>query len=402
MPLPDELRESLALWLRLTLTPGISAGTVRALLARFGLPEDIFAAGRTRLATALDARRAHALLADDEERAARAAAALRWADEGDDHQLLAIDDVRYPRALLSTADPPVLLYVLGSPAALSGDLLAIVGARQATPAGAANAHAWARYLSDEGLTVVSGLAHGIDAAAHRGALEGGATTVAVIGTGIDRVYPAANHALARDIAARGAIVSEFPLGTGVRRAHFPQRNRILAGLSLGVLVVEAARRSGSLTTARLAGEYGREVMAVPGSIHSPVAHGCHWLIRQGAVLVESAEDVMAEIRPRMSAARTAEPLPPEQEDDEDHEGAGDGGAAGEADGSDAARRTGAAQTGLSRGARQLLDACGHDPVTAEELARRCALAPADLAAALLELELAGCLTRAGDGSYWRA
>jgi len=385
MPLPDDLRESLALWLRLTLTPGISAGTVRALLARFGLPEDIFAAGRTRLTAALDARRAHALLADDEEREGRVATALRWAGEGDDHHLLAIDDARYPRALLSTPDPPVLLYVRGSPAALSGDLLAIVGARQATPAGTANAHAWARYLSDEGLTIVSGLAHGIDAAAHRGALEGGATTTAVIGTGIDRVYPAANHALARDIAARGAIVSEFPLGTGVRRAHFPQRNRILAGLSLGVLVVEAARRSGSLTTARLAGEYGREVMAVPGSIHSPVAQGCHWLIRQGAVLVESAEDVLAEIRPRMSAAHATGRPSSEREGDE----------------GEAPHRAGAAQTSLSRGARQLLDACGHDPVTAEELARRSTLAPAELAAALLELELAGCLVRAGDGSYWR-
>lgn len=385
MPLSDDLREPLALWLRLTLTPGISAGAIRALLKSFGLPEAIFAAGRTRLAAALDTRRALALLGDDEERDARVAAALHWA-AGDEHHLLTIDDARYPRALLQTDDPPVLLYVRGSPAALSGDLLAIVGARQATPAGAAHAHAFARYLSDEGLTIVSGLAHGIDAAAHRGGLEGRATTVAVIGTGIDRVYPAANHALARDIAARGALVSEFPLGTGVRRAHFPQRNRILAGLSLGVLVIEAARRSGSLITARLASEYGREVMAVPGSIHSPVAQGCHWLIRQGAVLVESAEDVLTEIRPRMTA-RTADQRPAGQA----------------ADGRDAAEgtTTGATAPNLSRDARQLLAACGHDPVMPEELAARSALPPAGLAAALLELELGGLVTRAADGSYWR-
>src|SRR5690606_23323541 len=258
-------------------------------------------------AAVLDAPRAAALLSDDDERDARIAATLEWA-HADGHHLITLSDAAYPRPLLQIGDPPPLLYVRGAPERLSKDLIAIVGSRHATPGGEANAHDFARALADEGLTVCSGLARGIDGAAHRGALEGRAGTLAVVGTGVDRVYPAAHRSLAQAIVARGAVVSELPLGTGVTRANFPRRNRLIAGLSLGVLVVEAAPHSGSLITARHAAEYGREVMAVPGSIHSPVARGCHRLIREGAKLVESAEDVLVELRGQMrSAARQAAP-----------------------------------------------------------------------------------------------
>jgi DNA processing protein len=199
--------------------------------------------------------------------------------------------------VLECANPPPLLYVTGSTELLSRPALAIVGSRNATPQGRATAEAFARSLSSAGYTIVSGLALGIDAAAHRGALEGSASTVAVLGTGIDISYPRTNEALAREIAARGAIVSEFPLGAPPLREHFPQRNRIISALARGCLVVEAALSSGSLGTARAALEQGREVFAIPGSIHSPVSRGCHWLIKQGAKLVESADDVLAELQP---------------------------------------------------------------------------------------------------------
>lgn len=378
MPLDAEAREERALWLRLTLTPGIGPIAVRRLLETFGLPEEILAAGRARIAAALDAPLAAALLADDAERDARIDEALEWA-RGDTNHLVTLADPAYPQALLQIGDPPPLLYVRGAPDKLRGDLLAIVGSRHATPGGEANAHDFARALADEGLTICSGLAHGIDAAAHRGALEGRAGTVAVVGTGVDRVYPAANRALAQAIVQRGAVVSELPLGTGVQRANFPRRNRVIAGLSLGVLVVEAAPHSGSLITARHAGEYGREVMAVPGSIHSPVARGCHRLIRDGAKLVESAEDVLVELRAQMR--RPSSPA------------AAHGPAAS---GSERAAPS------VGPAASRVLGAMGWDPAEPDLLVARTRLAPGEVAAALLELELARCVERWDDGRYSRA
>ncbi len=377
MPLDADAREERAHWLRLTLTPGLGPVGVRRLLEAFGLPEQVYAAGRARLAATLGSPLATALLADDPQRDARIAEALEWARD-DAHHLVALSDAEYPRALLQIGDPPPLLYVRGAPDALAGDLLAIVGSRHATPGGEANAHDFARALADEGLTICSGLARGIDAAAHRGALDGRAGTVAVIGTGIDRVYPAVNRPLAQAIAQRGAIVSELPLGTQVQRANFPRRNRVIAGLSLGVLVVEAAPHSGSLITARHASEYGREVMAVPGSIHSPVARGCHRLIREGAKLVESTEDVLAELRGQMRR-RGAEP------------------AAGRAAAAGAAPATPAAGTVASK----VLEAMGWDPAEPDTLVARTGLAPGEIAAALLELELAGSVERWGDGRHAR-
>src|SRR5690606_26673934 len=259
--------------------------------------------------------------------------------------------------------------------------------------GLGNAQAFAQALADAGLQICSGLAQGIDAAAHRGALAGRAGTVAVVGTGVDLTYPVANAALADAIAGRGAIVSELPLGTGVQRAHFPRRNRLIAGLSLGVLVVEAARHSGSLITARQAAEFGREVMAIPGSIHSPVSKGCHHLIREGAKLVESAEDVLVEVRAQMNAA-------------------GRGGADGGPPAARTAPATAAGRTAAGRSATaparppnpdaaRLLAELGWDPADPDTLAERTGQPVGAVSAGLLELELAGLAERWVDGRYVR-
>ncbi|AWP68431.1 DNA protecting protein DprA [Bordetella holmesii 30539] len=293
MPLQHD-PEELAAWLRLSLEPGVGPVTACGLLRAFGLPQVLYAESASTLARQLPqalaiqlATQAAPPLQDLIERG------LEWA-QADDHYLLTLGDAAYPQALLSITDPPVLLYVKGRPQLLNRPTLAVVGARNATPIGTQNARAFARHLAAHGWCVASGLALGIDAAAHEGALAAGPEcggTVAVLGTGIDRIYPTANRNLAHAIAAGGALVSEFALGSGAQAHHFPQRNRLVAGLARGVLVVEAARQSGSLITARLAGEGGREVFAIPGSIHSPLSRGCHALIRQGAKLVETAQDI---------------------------------------------------------------------------------------------------------------
>ncbi|MDR2259863.1 MAG: DNA-processing protein DprA [Azoarcus sp.] len=283
----------LAAWLRFSLTPA-GPRQQRKLLATFGLPGNIFAQSHGALASIVGGDIANALLAGPDP--AIVDAALAWAGEDDNH-ILTLADAAYPQTLLEIADPPPVLYVKGDPALPGRPALAMVGSRTATAQGETDAEAFAHALGAAGLTIISGLALGIDAAAHRGALAAGeGRTIAVIGTGIDRIYPASNAALAREIAAHGAIVSEFPLGMPPLRQNFPRRNRLIAGLSLGVLVVEAALDSGSLITARLASEAGREVFAIPGSIHSPLARGCHRLIREGAKLVETAEDVFEELR----------------------------------------------------------------------------------------------------------
>ena len=340
--------EGLAAWLRLTLIPGIGGETQRKLLAAFGLPEAIFAAGR--LATrAVAGDRADLLFdfdpCEDIDRG------LAWADQPGNHILTLADDA-YPKALLEIADPPTLLYVRGNPALLQKCALAVVGSRNATPQGVQTAENFARALAGKGLCIVSGLALGIDAAAHRGALAAGGETIAVIGTGADRIYPARNKELALAIAERGAIVSEFPLGTPSIATNFPRRNRIISGLSRGVLVVEAAPESGSLITARLAAEQGREVFAIPGSIHSPVARGCHKLIKQGAKLVETATDILEELGSYIEPAKPE--IAPEETDD-----------------------------------HPILAALGHDPCSLDDLAERTGLSADQLLPELLLLELAG-------------
>jgi DNA processing protein len=380
--------EGLADWIRFALTP-VGPAQQRRLLAAFGLPENIFAQPRSRLVSAVGHEIADAILKEPDPAALEAARA--WAGEEGNH-LLTLVDVAYPRSLLEIADPPPVLYVKGDPALLARDALAIVGSRAPTMQGEANAKAFAASLSAAGLTIVSGLAQGIDAAAHRGALvvEGG-STIAVIGTGIDRIYPANNAALAREIAAKGVILSEFPLGTPPARWNFPRRNRLIAGLSLGVLVVEATLESGSLITARLAVDAGREVFAIPGSIHSPQARGCHRLIREGAKLVETAEDVFEELRgriggnlPRHGAAprrtRSHPRQPPPAVDQP---------------------LPVSMPAHLAPEASHVLESLGCEACDIDTLALATGLAVEALQAHLLALELEGLVTRQTGGSFLR-
>lgn len=297
----------------------------------------------------------------------RLRAALAWLDEGEDRHAVALGHPAYPPLLLQAADPPLLLYLQGRLELLRSRCLAVVGSRKPTPQGADHARRFARALAEGGWTVVSGLALGVDAAAHEGALEAGGATLAVMGTGPDLVYPARHRALAHRIAASGALVTEHAPGTPALPEHFPQRNRIIAGLAEGTLVVEAALRSGSLITARLASEAGREVFAIPGSILSLQSQGCHALIKQGAKLVENVDDIVEELQP--GRGRQAElPL--------------DGG-------------------GDEAAADPVLAAMGHDPVTLDALLERTGWPAADLSARLLELELAGRAARLPGGLYQR-
>jgi DNA processing protein len=279
-------------WIRLSLVDGLGPATFRKLLSSFGLPEQIFGTSHAALSRVVAADMATRILADDH--AAQVDLTLEWAAH-ESNVIVSFADNAYPRLLLEIPDPPPLLYLRGRHDLLNAPALAIVGSRNATPQGLANAESFARAFSDAGLAIVSGLALGIDAAAHRGGLAGRGSTIAVLGTGADALYPLSNRALGEDIAARGLLLSEFPVGTPPVTANFPRRNRLISGLARGCLVVEAAISSGSLITARQAAEQGREVFAIPGSIHSPVARGCHRLIKQGAKLVESAADVLEEL-----------------------------------------------------------------------------------------------------------
>jgi DNA processing protein len=292
----------LAAWIKLSLVPGLGGQSLRRLLAAFGLPQQVLAAGRAGLGRIVSAEIAARILADLDSPAVDAA--LEWA-AAEGNAVLTLADADYPQSLLETPDPPALLYLRGRRELLARPGLAVVGSRNATPQGISNAEHFARAFSAAGLTIVSGLALGIDAAAHRGGLEAAGSTIAVLGTGADILYPQRNRALGERIAREGLIVSEFALGTPPHGANFPRRNRVISGLARGCLVVEAALASGSLITARLAAEQGREVFALPGSIHSPHAKGCHALIKQGAKLVESAEDLLQELGLNVPAARPA-------------------------------------------------------------------------------------------------
>ena len=372
-----------AAWLRLTLEPGLGSAQARALLAAIGLPQDIYASSAATLGRYVPAELAAQLRRPAcAETQACVERTLKWLAEPG-HHLLTLADPAYPAALLDTHDPPTVLYVNGRPELLNQSIIAIVGARNATPGGRDNAQAFAQYLAGQGWCIASGLAHGIDAAAHRGALAAGAlagSTIAVMGTGIDIVYPSANLELARRIAAEGALVSELPLGTPSMPYHFPQRNRIVAGLARGVLVVEAARQSGSLITARLASELGREVFSIPGSIHSPLSRGCHALIRQGAKLVESGQDIHEELGRPHSAPSDSRPAPTAA-------GSGLGG-------QPALFAPGSAEA-------QVLNALGHDPVDADTLQSRTGMDISQLGGLLLRLELEEAVARLEDGRYQR-
>lgn len=400
-------RDDLAAWLRLTLTPGVGNATARRLLATFGLPQSIFDQSGATLRQIVPPLQASALLSTPAELPALLETSWQWLDDarqasvvdGIQRQIVTLGDAAYPAALLDIEDPPLMLYLLGQ--ALPADVnqsengpaplemaarrgIAIVGSRNPTPQGETNARQFARELAETGLTVVSGLALGIDGAAHLGALEGAEArgldraiaTIAVVGTGLDRVYPKKHLALAHRIARHGLLVSEYPLGTPPVSANFPRRNRIISGLSLGTLVVEAALKSGSLITARMASEQGKEVFAIPGSIHASQSRGCHALIRQGAKLVETAQDVLEELRlPMGQPPATSGSI---------------------ADGDFSATRE------LESVPEDALTAAlGFDPVGLDALMARTGLDAARLQAGLLELELEGAVARLPGGLYQR-
>jgi DNA processing protein len=366
--------EGLADWLRLMLTEGVGPQTARELLNHFGLPENIFGANYSALQKCVNEKLALTLSsAPDDRIRTQIDATLDWCNHAG-NQVLSFADANYPSSLLTIPDPPPLLYVKGRSELLTRKSIAIVGSRNATVQGIQNARRFAHVLSTAGLTVISGLALGIDGAAHEGALSDVATegsTIAVTGTGLDLVYPAKHRELAHQIAAQGCLVSEYPLGTPGIASNFPRRNRIISGLSQGVLVVEAAAQSGSLITARSALEQGRDVFAIPGSIHSPLSKGCHQLIRQGAKLVESAQDILEEIHVphKLTKEKFSPPL---------------------------AAVNSANPTAVTN---QLLNAAGHDPVSVDELVARTEFSSALVQAGLLELELEGRIERLASGMY---
>ncbi len=382
-------REALAAWLHLASAPGLTTAAGEALLRAFASLDALFGAGHAALAGIAGQAAARAVLAPHAATLeADTDAVLGWLARSGG-QLVTRHDPAYPPRLATLYDPPPLLYVRGDPQRLQQPAVALVGSRLATAQGRADAAWFARALADAGFVVISGLARGIDAAAHRGALAGAAGTVAVVGTGLDRVYPAAHHALASEIAAHGALLSEWPLGTPARAANFPQRNRLIAALCLGVLVVEAAPRSGSLITARLANELGREVFAIPGSIHAPLSRGCHALIRDGAKLVETPDDVLEEfgIAP---AASDAAPAPAPAPAPERRPQRASGKTPRVAASAPPARPSPAPSSSpLPPDALAVLDALGHGPVPVDLLAARADVGPDRLPHLLLRLELAG-------------
>lgn len=360
---------SQALWLRLRQLPGVGIRGQRDLLDLFGSIEAIFSANPAQLEQALSGKKAAIQDILDEPPVKLFQAELEWL-KIPGHHLITWSDVDYPVLLREIPDPPIALYVVGQRSLLSTPQIAIVGSRNPTPMGRENAHAFAKNLAHSGLTITSGMALGIDGAAHRGALEAGGKTIAVAGTGLDRVYPPRHRELAHQIAEHGALVSEFPLNTPPKPENFPVRNRLISGLCLGTLVVEAALQSGSLITARLATEQGREVFAIPGSIHAPQARGCHALIRQGAKLVETAQDVLEELGPLANVVYAA------------------------------VENTRAAAS-LAPPMVSLLEHIGHDPVSVDSLIERSGLTADVVSSMLLQMELNGWVCSSPGGVYQR-
>ena len=374
-------QQELGFWLRLTLCAGVGNDSARRLLAEFGSAEAIFEQSRATLSQLGSAKLADTILAVPDKLATQIQVTLDWLAAGEDRCIVTLGDPGYPASLLDIEDPPLMLYMLGALAQRAqtainnaASCLAIVGSRNPTPQGEENARQFAKSLAGSGLCVVSGMALGIDAAAHDGALLGGGETIAVVGTGLDRVYPKKNLALAHRIAERGMLISEFPIGTPPLTANFPKRNRIISGLSQAVLVVEAALKSGSLITARLAAEQGKDVLAIPGSIHSPQSRGCHALIKQGAKLIETAADVLEELK-----LPTFHRIDPASTDN----------------------RSEAAPGPTGKTHQALLAALGFDATTLDALQARTGLPTPELQSQLLELELDGHVARLPGGYFQR-
>ncbi len=352
-------------WLALSLIRGLGGEGTRRLLTEFGSADAVFGASRASLKELVKSDIAAEISAGIDDTLLNPA--LVWL-ENDGNHVITLADEMYPPSLLNIPDPPVLLYVKGRLDLLDRPALAVVGSRNATPQGISNARAFAKALSDAGICVISGMAHGIDAAAHQGALSGAGSSIAVVGTGLDKVYPAANHELAHSLSQQGTLISEFPLGTPPLAANFPRRNRLISGMSLGCLVVEASLQSGSLITARLALEQGREVFAIPGSIHSPQSRGCHALLKQGAKLVETARDILEELGAQLYSAPRGIAMQKEEQ-------------AGRND--------------------MLLQHLGFDSVDVNTLSTRSGLTVSELSAMLLSLELEGRVHTLPGGLYQR-
>lgn len=381
--------EELRSWLRLELTSGVGNVTARSLLQHFGLPNSIFEATESELRVCVTERQAEALLQVPQSLDDLVDLTRHWLQAApDQRRVLTLGDDDYPLALLDTEDPPLMLYAMGQVQDLAFGFarcaqrgVAVVGSRNPTPQGIQNARQFSAALGQAGLTVVSGLALGIDGAAHEGALEGSfkdeLATIAVVGTGLDRVYPKAHLDLAHRIATGGVLLSEYPLGTPPLSANFPKRNRIISGLCKGTLVVEAALKSGSLITARMAVEQGKEVFAIPGSIHSTQARGCHALIKQGAKLVESAQDILDELNLMTDAGATSTST----------------NGTGEVSPSTA--------TSLSSLENGLLDALGFEPTSLDVLQNRSGMDTATLQALLMGLELSGFVARLPGSKFQR-
>lgn len=342
-------------WLALNRLPALRGAELQALAEGRLSPRDLLAARPSR------AGRWRAVEAD-----------LAWLAAPGRH-LITLAMAAYPARLRDIPDPPPVLFVDGDATALASAQVAMVGSRRATPFGVETAHGFSAALAERGLVVTSGLALGVDAASHRGALGARGRTLAVTANGLDTVYPRGHRRLAREVAANGALISEFPPGTPPLARHFPRRNRLISGLSLGVVVVEAARRSGSLITARLAGEQGREVFAVPGPIQSPLARGCHQLIRDGAKLVEQVEDILEELPPGPWSAAPAAPT----------------------------ARTDGSGEGLDRPSRRVLEDLGHRPATVDDLVERSGLTADTVSSILLALELRGLVAPVLGGAFCR-
>jgi len=363
-------REELAGWLRLALTPGVGNTAVRRLLAAFGLPQAVFDQSPAALRPFLAEPQIRSLLTEPPSLSSQLEATWQWLHGSDgpgERQILTLGDPDYPTDLLHIEDPPPMLYLKGA-AARWPAAIAVVGSRNPTPQGLINARQFARSFAQAGFSVVSGLALGVDGAAHEGALDGAGpdqlATVAVVGTGLDRVYPRQHFELSNRIARQGLLVSEYPIGTPPLAENFPRRNRIISALSQGTLVVEAALQSGSLITARQAAEQGKDVFAIPGSIHSPQSRGCHALLKQGAKLVETAQDVLEDMRLPEGSPQQSGPI---------------------------GQPTGSEPDGTAED--EVLSALGFDPVSLDALVARTGIAPAWLQGRLLELELQGKVAR---------
>lgn len=352
------------LWVALSLIPGLGNASFRKLLAAFGQPQQIFSTPYSALCQVVKSPIARDISHGFDPSIVSSTQA--WLVHPDNH-VITLADADYPSALFHIPDPPAIFYLKGRRDLLNRPSLSIVGSRNATPQGLKNAESFAQSLSDNGYCIVSGLASGIDAAAHRGGLNGISASLAVVGTGLDIVYPARNRALAHALAENGALISEYPLGTPAIASNFPKRNRIISGLTQGCLVVEAALRSGSLITARFAAEHGKEVFAIPGSIHSPLSKGCHALIKQGAKLVECAQDILEELGnplPHTPSATSAKPAASEDE-------------------------------------HPIFVLLGHEITNIESLVERSGLTPEHVSAMLLELELDGRVASLPGGLYQR-